>query len=126
MLIYSADKTSAKLVGERNLLREILSDGHGVVSTQVMQEFYHNLTRKLGADPVEASNLVVALRRFEVVVITPDIIGDAMKLHSGRQTSFWDFLIVCSAAFANCSTLYSEDMNHGQTILGVRVMNPFV
>jgi len=90
-----------------------------------MQEFYQNLTRKLAARPEDAADLVRSLKRFEVVTISPEIIEDAMILHSARKTSFWDSLIVACAAFANCGTLYSEDMGHGQSVKGVRIVNPF-
>jgi len=125
VLIYAEDGLSTKRERARALLREILSTGQGVISTQVMQETYHNLIRKLGASPEEAAALVHQWSRFEVVVVTPAIIGDAMKLHAARQHSFWDALIVASAAFSNCSQLYSEDMSHGQLALGVTVVNPF-
>jgi predicted nucleic acid-binding protein len=96
-----------------------------VVSTQVLQELYNNLTRKFGTSPSDAAELVRDLRQLEVVVVTVDVIDDAMQLHAARQTSFWDSLILCAAASARCQTLYSEDMPDGETIRGVRIVNPF-
>ena len=125
IFIYSQDSASTKQVQARDLLRTVLRSGDGVVSTQVMQEFYQNLIRKLGAAPVDAADIVLALRQFEVVQVSPDLISEAMAFHATRRTSFWDALIVCAAAFAKCSVLYSEDMAHGQSLLGVKIQNPF-
>lgn len=124
ILIYAVNSASPKQAPARELLRGLRRKGNGVISTQVMQEFYQNATRKLQIEAAAAADLTRHLRRFEVVPVTPDLIEDAMKLHSAGQTSFWDSLIVCAASFAGCSTLWSEDLSHGQAVLGVRVVNP--
>jgi len=125
VLIYAEDQASSKRDVARGLLREVSRKGSGVISTQVLQEFYNNVTRKLGATPAQAVDLMKDLRRFEVVVLTPDLIEEAAKIHAMRQTPFWDSLIVSAAAFAKCKTLYSEDFNPGQNLSGVKVVNPF-
>lgn len=96
----------------------------GVVSTQVLQETYAVATRKLGVAPLVARGVLESIELLEVVTITQRHIHEAIDCSILNRISFWDALLVAAAASANCDTLWTEDLNPGQTILGVRIENP--
>ena len=109
----------------RALIESLAGDLHGVISTQVLQEFYVVATKKLGADPLVVKDILHSFRRFETVVITPEIIKDAIDCSLINRISFWDSLIVVAAESARCESIWTEDLNDGQIIRGVRIENPF-
>ena len=125
ILIYSMDSFDlSKQEKCRMLLRALTGDLRGVISTQVIQEFYVTATKKLGADPLIVKDVLHSFERFETVIITPEIIKDAIDCGIINQISFWDSLIVVAAGTAHCEKLWSEDLNDGQVIRGVQVENP--
>ncbi|MFH0725414.1 MAG: PIN domain-containing protein [Pseudomonadota bacterium] len=127
ILVYSMDRHEPeKRNKSRNLLKKVVNDFTGVISTQVMQEFYVAGTAKLKADPLTVKNILHAMERFEVVLITPGIIKEAIDCSIITRISFWDALIVTAAESARCDTLWSEDLNDGQIIRGVRIENPLL
>jgi predicted nucleic acid-binding protein len=127
VLVYSADKNdTVKQLLARSVLREAVKSGLGVLSTQVLQEFYVVATKKLGIDPLLAKELITHFENMEVVHITPTLIREAIDTSIVNQLSFWDALIVVAAESAACRALLTEDLNSGQTIRGVRVNNPFL
>ena len=109
----------------RRLFEKLSSDHLIVLSTQVLEEFYVALTRKLKHDPITIKNLLLLFDDFEIVTINSLIIFDAIDLSVTHQLSFWDSLIICSALSSQCKVIYSEDLNHGQLIRGVEIINPF-
>lgn len=126
ILVYALDRfNEAKQKRCRDLLRGLNTVGRGVISTQVMQEFYVTATKKLGMDPLHAKDLLNAFERFEVVTVTPEIIKQAIDSSILNRLSFWDALIVAAAESANCDKIWTENLNEGQIIRGVRVVNPF-
>ncbi len=114
-----------KQVHCRALLSSFQDNSAFVISTQVLQEFYIVMTRNLAMDPVQVKSVIRLFRQFEVVLIDPDSISNAIDLSILNQTSFWDALIITAAQKANCSSVLTEDLNDGQTIGGVRILNPF-
>ena len=125
ILLYSMDEFDlAKREKCRFLLKSAIKEFQGVISTQVMQEFYVAATKKLGADALAVKDILHSFRRFETVVITPEIIKDAIDCSLINRLSFWDSLIVVAAESARCEKLWTEDLNDGQIIRGVRVENP--
>ena len=127
ILIYSVDKAdSNKRDTVLELIQEHLLNRTGVLSTQVLQEFFVASTRKLGIDPIDAKQLIQDFQSFDVVQITPSLINSAIDRSVISQLSFWDSLIVESALIAKCSTLFSEDMQNKQSISGCSIQNPFV
>ena len=60
------------------------------------------------------------------MVVTPEMVFDAVRVHREVSISFWDALIVSAAAYGGCKVLFTEDLNPGQVIEGVRVENPFL
>ena len=128
VLIYSiAGGNDPRAVTARHLVDRLIDEGQFRTSTQVLQELYVNLTRKAKPPLTGAS----AIRSIESLsdwpVVTPrfEDIRDAMLLSESARISYWDALIVITARMAGCSTLYTEDLNHGQTIHGVLIVNPF-
>ena len=109
----------------RVLLRRSAQEGSGVISTQVVQEFFVSATRKLSIEPMRAKGIVSTFRPFELVVITLDDINRAIEGVVLWQISFWDALILAAAGRASCSMVYSEDLNPGQFYSGVEVRDPF-
>lgn len=125
LLIYCLDQADPiKQRRCRELLSTIAMKHQGVISTQVMAECYFAATRKLKADPITVKQLLHSLEHFEVVVITPELVYDAIDCSVVNQTSFWDALIIVSAAHANCEQLWTEDLSAGQIIHGVKIFHP--
>ena len=125
ILVYSLDQSDTGKRGKcRRLLKSLIGESSGVISTQVMQEFFVAATTKLGADPLLVKDILRSLERFETVVISPMLIKEAIDCAIINQLSFWDALIVVAAESARCEILWTEDLNHGQVIRGVRIENP--
>jgi predicted nucleic acid-binding protein len=125
ILVYSLDAHDPGKQQEcRHLLKALWKNHRGVISTQVMQEFYVTATKKLGADPVIIKNILNSFSHFEVVLITPNVIQSAVDISILNTLSFWDALIVAAASFAKCEKIWTEDMNAGQIVKGVRLENP--
>lgn len=125
ILVYCLDQSDAgKRKKCRELIKSLTLENSGVISTQVMQEFYVAATGKLGADPLLIKDVLRSLERFETVVVSPLLIKEAIDCAIINRVSFWDALIVVSAESARCEMLWSEDLNDGQIIRGVRIENP--
>ena len=126
VLLYAQDLDAPhKRERSRQLMAEVAAAGGGVISTQVLQEYYVTATRKLGVTPLAAKSVVQSFRMFEIVQLSPDLIEQAIDRSVLSQLSFWDALIVAASAASGCTTIYSEDLNAGQVIGGVKVVNPF-
>lgn len=126
VLLYADDLDAAdKRETAQSLLYQAYVDGNGVLSTQVLQEFFVASTRKLGVPAEIARRKVELLSRLDIVTIQPSLILDAIDLHRLHSLSFWDALIVRAAAASGCQRLLTEDMQSGQVIAGVKIENPF-
>jgi len=125
VLVYADDKAAP---GKQRRALEVIADhrraGTGVVSLQVLQEYFVVVTRKLQVEARIARRKIELLAEFDVA--TPDVadILAAIDLHRLHSLSFWDALIVRSAKQAGCRVLLSEDMQ-AREVDGVRVVNPF-
>jgi predicted nucleic acid-binding protein len=125
IFVYSLDRANRKKQKRcRECIKALSRDNRGVISTQVMQEFYVASTVKLGADPLIVKDILRSLERFETVLVTPDLIREAIDCAIINRLAFWDALIVASAESAGCGILWTEDLNPGQVIRGVRIENP--
>ena len=125
ILVYALDKAEpGKQEKARELLRKTESGRLGVISTQVLQEFYIVATRKLKVKPELAKRIISSLSEFETVVINQPIIEKAIDVSVSNKISFWDALIVASAAAARCRVIWTEDLKHGQSINRVKIENP--
>jgi predicted nucleic acid-binding protein len=127
ILVYAHDSGSPeKQKKSREIITQLADTGDGVVSTQVMQEFYVAATRKLGVDPLVAKGVLKTFAVFEIVQVSTMLIQEAIDCSILNQISFWDSLILAAAASAGCATVISEDLNARQSILGVKILNPFM
>lgn len=127
VLAYAQDHdVPDKRERSRQLIAEVVAAGTGVVSTQVLQEFYVTATRKMSVAPLAAKRVLQSFTIFEIVQISPALIEKAIERSVLSQLSFRDALIVSAAASSGCTTIYSEDLNAGEVIDGVRIVNPFV
>ncbi len=108
------------------LVEEVGSMQSGCISTQVVQEFYVTAVRKLKLEPLIAKSLMESFLNLNVCQLSVEDIQKAVDGHILWQLSFWDALIIVAAAKSNCARLYTEDLNHGQVINGVRIVNPFL
>ncbi len=128
VLVYAFDRGSSpkKLVAQR-LMNELLADDLLRVSTQVLQELFVTLTRKVSqrCSSEEALTVLEDLGAWPLMVVDYAAIRAAAGLADQAKVSFWDALIVVAAARTGAAVLYTEDLNDGQEILGVRVINPF-
>jgi predicted nucleic acid-binding protein len=95
---------------------------------QVLQEFYVSVTRKLTTRVARstAREVVTTYGAWVREPTTPETVLRAVDLAELAQISFWDALIVAAAEQAGAAELLSEDLNDGQTIAGVKVVNPLL
>ena len=127
ILIYSVDRADpAKQNTALELIARHAKDRTGVISTQVLQEFYSAATRKLGIEPLQARQHLRDFRVFDIVQVTPAIIEEGIDCSILHQLSFWDGLILAAAATAKSTELLSEDLSHQQKLQGITIRNPFL
>lgn len=128
VLIYAHDADAkSKHEVAKSLLGKLWSERTGVLSMQVLQEFYVNVTRKIASPlPKNVARLVVNSYATWCVETTPAEISSAFRIEDESRIGFWDALIVASAVKCGASRILSEDLNAGQVIAGIRVENPFV
>jgi predicted nucleic acid-binding protein len=127
IFIYADDDAApAKQARAIQLITDYRRAGLLVVSIQVLQEYFAAATRELGVDPETAQQKIQLLTRARVVrVVESDVIA-AIELHRLTRISFWDAMIVHAARLAGADLLYSEDLQHGAVLGGVRIDNPFL
>jgi predicted nucleic acid-binding protein len=128
VLVYAHDSSAGgKHKQAKALVQELWHTGMGCLSVQVLQEFYVTVTQKVKY-PLEldvAAGIVENLSFWKIYVPdSRDVLG-AIDLKQHYMISFWDAMIVWSAAQLDCRILWSEDLNSGQVCEGVRLANPF-
>jgi len=127
ILVYALDERSgARHAPAYALLEQHLLDGTLVISTQVLQECYSVLTRKVGFPPEQAITALTALADEPVVPSSAAFVLRSMAMANRSQLSMWDALIVEAALDAGCSTLFTEDLQPGQRFGPLTVVNPFL
>lgn len=127
ILLYAHDRDAGiKNQKAQAILRDLIHDRRGVLSMQVLQEFYYLATRKLARPmPKQEARGFVADWAVWCISISTAEMESAFAIEDAARISFWDALIVAAAVKAGAKTILSEDLNHGQTIAGVRIENPF-
>ena len=126
ILVYADDQDDvAKQHRAVELFTEHRRSRTGVVSLQVLQEYFVTVTRKLQIDARTARRRVQLLSKFDVVVPEVSDVLAAIDLHRLHGFSFWDALILRAAQQAGCNVLFTEDMQQSREIDGVRIVNPF-
>jgi predicted nucleic acid-binding protein len=128
VLVYAFEKSgSPKKRAAQRLLSELMDEDRLRVSTQVLQELFVTLTRKVvrRCSSEEALAVLEDLATWPLIIVDYEAIRSAVGLERQVSLSFWDALVVVAAARSGASVLYTEDLNDGQEILGVRITNPF-
>ena len=129
IFIYAYDSSAGeKQERARSLVERLWGSGAGVVSLQVLQELYVNLTRKLRSpvSPLDARERVVNLGTWRVIEPERNDVIAAIDASVRWRISFWDSLLLVTARKASVEVLWSEDLNDGQNFDGVTVRNPFL
>ena len=129
ILIYSEDgRDPAKQARAIDWLRVLWDRRLGRVSTQVLNEFYVNVTRK-AKPPMDRGDARAEVRRYQrwqPWTIDHATVETAWSVESRFGLGYWDSMIVAAAQAQGCAYLLSEDMQHGQQVDSVRVLNPFI
>ena len=126
ILVYADDKAApAKQRRSIDLIAEHRRARSGVVSLQILQEYFVTVTRKLHVESPIARRKVELLAEFYVAVPDVSDILAAIDLHRLHNLSFWDALVIRSAKQSGCTVLLSEDMQHTRDIDGLQIVNPF-
>ncbi len=128
ILIYAHDfDAGAKHEKATLIVRQAWETELGMVSTQVLQEFYVNVTRKIPApiSPARARGILNNYLAWQVEINGPRTILYASEIEERHQLSFWDSMIIAAATQGRAEQILTEDLNHGQVIEGIRIENPF-
>ena len=129
ILVYAHDLDAGNKHDQAaEIVSQVWESRNGVLSTQVLQEFYVTLTRKVSStlSKLEARKLLQKYSHWHVVLTDPSIIIQASEIEESNNISFWDALIVSAAYSQNVPTILTEDLNHGQIIEGIFIENPFI
>lgn len=128
VLVYAEDLDSgAKHETARGLVLDLWDSAEGVLSIQVLQEYFVTVTRKMKQlmETRQALDAVGQYLTWECVENTGPLLLAAIRLADTARLSFWDAIIVQAAKAAGCRTLLTEDLNHGQYFGDLQVVNPF-
>jgi predicted nucleic acid-binding protein len=128
VIVYAYDKSAGeKHIKAKKILIDLWESGFGVISIQVLKEFYVTVTQKipnvLKTEVVE--EIISDFLSWEVVVNDGYNILEAISIQRRYRFSFWDSLIIAAAKESSCSLLYTEDLTSGQKINDLQIKNPF-
>jgi predicted nucleic acid-binding protein len=129
VLVYLFDGDAPdKQARARSVLDELSQDSALVVSTQVLQEFYVSVTRKLTRPlaPREAANATREVAACSVVQVDVPLIFRAIELSQREAVSFWDALIIRAGMESGCTRILSEDLQDGRRFGDMAIENPFL
>ncbi len=128
IIIYAYDITAGnKHKIAADILGDLWNSGLGVVSTQVLQEFFVNVVRKIPR-PVDiklAKDIIRDFLKWNVVINNGESILDAIDICERYGYSFWDSMIIEAAIKGGAKFLISEDLQDGRMINGITIRNPF-
>ena len=129
IVVYAFDDSdSVRRAGSERALLELMESDKIRLSTQVLQEFYVAITQRVGnpLSPSVALAIMEELSAWPVLVVDYGIVRESILVSKDQRLSFWDSLTVTAAARSGADTLYSEGLTHGQTLLGLQIVNPFL
>ena len=127
ILIYAADTSLEERV-KRARAAEVLKEDDLSLSTQVLQEFYHQATRprgRLGMTHEQALAFLAPLMELPTQPVTQEVFRTASGMANRHSISYWDAAILAAARMLGCDAVYSEDLNDGHLYDSVLVINPF-
>jgi predicted nucleic acid-binding protein len=129
ILVYAHDLSA----GDRHtkasaIIESLWEEETGVISTQVLQEFYVTLTRKITNpfQPAETREIIRNYLAWPVQINDPETTIRASEIEEKNTLSFWDAMIVAAALRLQAQKIITEDLNHGQIIEGISIENPFL
>ena len=129
ILVYANDSSEeAKQEISRSLIKDSLKKRNGVISVQVLSEFWVTVTRKL-KKPLSseiADKEIGLFQLMEIVNLDFPLFKDALRFQRLMKVSYWDSLILAASYSAGCKTIYTEDLNHGQIVSNMELVNPFL
>jgi predicted nucleic acid-binding protein len=130
IFVYSFDRSApAKARRAEQLIRKALTSQKGVVSYQVVQEFF-NVALKRFAHPMNLADadqyLTTVFRPLLSAHSSMALFADTLRLYGTGGLSWYDALIVCSAIQSNCEVIYTEDLQNGRSFGTLQVKNPFL
>lgn len=108
----------------KEIFTKLVTEGNCHISTQVLQELYNVLTKKLKYSNEDARIIVRSLMNLDVYQVKTYDIASAMDINISTQLTIFDSLILVAAKSAGCSIVYSEDLNDGQIVNGIQIVNP--
>ena len=127
ILLYSISRNPVES-GKRERAIALLDDDSSAVSVQVLQEFYVHATRSSRTDAIPhelAAGLIESWTRFRVQEMNLEVLRTALRIRQVYRFSFWDSAIIAAALTLGCDRIYTEDLADGQSIDGVKLVNPF-
>ncbi len=129
ILVYAEDRDAGKKhTIARDLVANLWRSEQGVLSVQVLQEFFVTVTRKMPR-PLASDQALAIVKQYltwRVVENTGDLLVAAIRGAADHKVSLWDALILEAARKERCDRLWTEDLNHGQRIGDLLVVNPFL
>ena len=129
IFVYTFDANLSKRKRASQLVRQAADTGEGIISYQVVQEFFNVALRRF-AQPMSVAEaeqyLISAFRPLLAVHSSPALYFEALRISGKYRISWYDALIVAAAIQGQCAILYSEDLSHGQEVDGIRIRNPFL
>ncbi|MEJ2055728.1 MAG: PIN domain-containing protein [Calditrichaceae bacterium] len=127
IIIYANDRRDKKKQLESiTIIKQLLKNGNGTLSTQVLQEYAYVAVKKIGQSYNAVLRQLKILEAFEIINQSPDQIRRSIEIMHLYKINFWDACIISNAEQANCSIIYSEDFNTGQFYSGIQIINPLV
>lgn len=125
IIVYANDESNLqKQKTAISTITQLMMQRNGVISTQVLQEYAYIAFKKLNQQQDVVLRQIRLLESLEVVNQTADQIRRAIEIMHVYKIGFWDSCIISNAEFANCSEIYSEDLNTGQFYSGIQIINP--
>jgi len=127
ILIYAfGDEEGAKQKTAKRVIADLWTQGLGMVSPQVLAEFYHVATRKQKMPKAIARKIIAAYRPWCSAHTSPELLVSASLLEEKHKLSWWDSMLIEAALQGGAGTFLSEDLQHGQKFGQLTVRNPFV
>ena len=130
IFVYTFDpRAPAKAKKAAQLIRQAADTGRGIVSYQVVQEFFSVAFRRF-LEPMSMAEaeqyLITVFRPLLAIHSSPALYVEALRITGKLHIRWYDSLVVAAALEGQCETLYTEDLQHGQKIEGLKIENPFL
>lgn len=127
IFLYTLDRSNKDKRDKALEVLQLAADDNRIfVSTQVLNEVYAVAVRKLGVEPLNAKEFIKWLKEFDVVIVSTDLIESAIDCSILNRINYWDALMIAAAESTKCDLIWTEDLQHGSVVRGVRVVNPFL